>query len=224
MADPRKSAYGAAAGGPSDTSFRRTWDREEYAAKAAARAERERAEGRARHEARLAGKKYVAPGRGRRGSTPPDARATEARRARLDVAAQVGKTQLVAAAAAVGKRGKGAGFYCPDCDLTFKDNVAYVEHLNSRQHLVAVGQTGEVERAGAAQVRERLRWLWWKGVRERAEEGDVDLGKRVEDAVRREEKEREEKRRKRNEKRRKRKGGDDDVPAWQKVENDGFIY
>ena len=199
MAD-RKSggAYGASS---SDTSFRRTWDKSEYADKAAAREQKLREEGKAKHEAAVAGKKYV-----RRASTPPDARETEARKARLDVASHVGKTMLVPAGSAVGKRGKGAGFYCDACDLTFKDNLQFVEHLNSRQHLVATGQTGEVKTASVHEVRERLAWL----KRKRDEEKEVevvDLGARLAVKEEQDEREREERRRKRNEKRRKTKDG-----------------
>ncbi|KAH0362904.1 hypothetical protein KCU84_g6439, partial [Aureobasidium melanogenum] len=81
----RKGAYGGAPA--SDTSFRKTWDREEYAQKAAEREQRIKDEGKARYEAAAAGKKFH-----RRASTPPDARDTEARKARLDVSAQIGKT------------------------------------------------------------------------------------------------------------------------------------
>lgn len=112
------------------------------------------------------------------------------------------------AGAATGKRGRGAGFYCGDCDLTFKDNLQFVEHLNSRQHLVAVGQSGEVKRATLEEVRERLAWL----VRKREEEregvgGVVELGRRLEVRKEVDEREREERRRKRREKRRKTEGG-----------------
>jgi len=138
----------------SDTSFRKTWDRTEYAAKAEAREAKVKEEGKARYEAKLAGKKYYP-----RASTPPDAKESHSRNSRLDVASNVGKTTLVPAGAATGKRGKGAGFYCEDCDLTFKDNLQFVDHLNSRQHLVAVGQSGEVRKAGVEEVRERLAWL-----------------------------------------------------------------
>ncbi|OJD31732.1 c2h2 finger domain protein [Diplodia corticola] len=195
----KPGAYGG--GSASDTSFRKTWDRAEYAAKAAEHEAHRREEGKARHEAAAAGKKYV-----RRASTPPDARATEARRSRLDVGAMVGKTVLVPAGSAVGKRGRGAGFYCEACDLTFKDNLQFVEHLNSKQHLVATGQTGEVRRATVGEVRERLAWLKRRREEDKKEEV-VDLGERLEVAREREEREREEKRRKRNEKRRKTKGG-----------------
>ena len=208
----RKGAYGASS---SDTSFRRTWDREEYAEKAAQRDQKTREEGKARYEAALAGKKYH-----RRASTPEDARGTEARKARLNVADQVGKTQLVPAGAGQGKRGKGAGFYCDACDLTFKDNLQFVEHLNSKQHLVNTGESGEVKRATLEEVKERFEYLKRKKEEEKAREV-VDLPARIEVAKEQEEKEREEKRRKRNEKRRKTKDGTG-VPEV-KMENGGVI-
>lgn len=198
---------------PSDTSFRKTWDRATYAAKAADREATYKLESRARHEAKLAGRKYHPPPPTARAHTPPDIKAqtsssasitgaTTARRARLDVSAHVGKTLLVPAGAATGKRGRGAGFYCADCDLTYKDNVQFVEHLNSRQHLVATGQSGEVRRASADEVRERLAWLARRR-REEGEEGAVDLGRRLAESGERGEREKAERRRVRNERRRK---------------------
>lgn len=198
MSGPKKGAYGT---GTSDTSFRKTWNREEFAAKAADREAKTKEEGKARYEASLAGKKYV-----RRASTPPDAKETESRRVRLDVASQVGKQTLVPAGASTGKRGRGAGFYCDACDLTFKDNLQLVEHLNSRQHLVAIGQTGEVKRASLQDVRDRLAWLKRKQDEEKDAEV-IDLDKRLEVRAEQDDREREEKRRKRNEKRRKTKDG-----------------
>lgn len=212
MAD-RKGAYGARGGG--DTAFRKTWDRDEYAARAEQRDQKTREEGKARYEAALEGKKYI-----RRASTPEDARDTEARKARLNVADRVGKTQLVPAGAGQGKRGKSAGFYCDACDLTFKDNLQFVEHLNSKQHLVATGESGEVRRVGLEEVKERFEWLKRKREEEKKRE-TVDLGTRIEVAREQEEREREEKRRKRNEKRRKTKDGMG-VPEV-KVEGDGVI-
>ncbi|KAF2261962.1 hypothetical protein CC78DRAFT_535191 [Lojkania enalia] len=209
----KKGAYGTSGGG--DTSFRKTWDRDEYAARAEERERKHKEESKARYEAALEGKKYH-----RRASTPPDARETEARSSRLDVASMVGKTMLVPAGAGIGKRGKGAGFYCEACDLTFKDNIQYVEHLNSRQHLVATGQTGEVKRAGVEEVRARLLWLKRKRDEE-TKEVVIDLDARLEMNREREEREREERRRKRNEKRRKTKDGLGHQEV--KIENDGII-
>ena len=190
-----------------DTSFRRTWDREEYAAKAAAREAAIKEEGAARADAKAQGKKYY-----KRASTPPDAKESESRSARLDVSGNVGKTMLVpAGVAAVGKKGRGAGFYCSDCDLTFKDNLQFVEHLNSRQHQINTGQSGEVRKATLEEVRERLAWLARKKREAEEEEAlggkTIDLEKRLEVRMEQDEREREEKRAKRREKRRKTEGG-----------------
>ncbi|KAK2739669.1 hypothetical protein FQN57_006503 [Myotisia sp. PD_48] len=196
----RKSAYGTA---KSDDTFRRTWDREEYAKKAADAETKSRAEAKARYEAKLQGKKYLPP------VDFDSLEATTSRANRLDVASFVGKTSLVPANAAVGKRGRGAGFYCQDCDLTFKDNIQWVEHLNSKQHLFATGQSGEVNRATVLDVRERLRWLAHKKRQLEEDErnaGQLDLDQRIKTREDQDTKEREERRRKRNEKRRKTDG------------------
>lgn len=212
----RRGAYGASAA--NDTSgFRRTWDRTEYAEKAAEREAKIKEEGKARHQAALEGKKYRPD---HKNISTEDAHETEARKARLNVADQVGKVQLVSGGAGQGKRGKSAGFYCEACDLTFKDNLQFVEHLNSRQHLVASGESGEVRRATLEEVRGRFEYLKRKREEERAREV-VDLGSRIEVAREQEEREREEKRRKRNEKRRKTKDGVGHVEV--KMENDGII-
>ncbi len=115
-----------------------------------------------------------------------------------------------AGAGATGKRGRGAGFYCEECDLTFKDNLQFVDHLNSRQHLVATGQSGLVKKATVAEVRERLDWLVARKKQKEMEEGgkgEVDLGKRLEERRVEEERVKEERRKRRNEKRRKNKDG-----------------
>ncbi|KAF7547549.1 hypothetical protein G7Z17_g7656 [Cylindrodendrum hubeiense] len=149
MADSKK---GGAYGAPSaDTDFRKNWDLEEYAARAKEREAKEKEEGKARYEAKLAGKKYHKPMTG-------NETYTSARRNIIDLTAQVGKTQLIPAGAGVGKRGRSAGFYCEPCDLTFKDNKQYIEHLNTPQHLINTGQTSEVKRASAAEVHERIEY------------------------------------------------------------------
>lgn len=183
----RQGAYGAA--GASDTDFRKKYDRAEYAQKAAERETAEKEERKARYEAKLAGKKYYAPLTG-------EETLTEARANRLDVASNVGKTTLIPAGASMGKRGRGAGFYCEACDLTFKDNRQWVDHENSMQHLRAIGQTGEVRRATADDVHERIEKLWAEV--EESKKGDgKTLQERLEVRREDEEKEREERRIKR---------------------------
>lgn len=192
----------------SDTSFRKTWDRDEYAQKARDEETRRKEEGKARYEAKLLGKKWHAPVDASTLDT------TTSRRSRLDVASMIGKTTIVPAGAGTGKKGHGAGFYCSDCDLTFKDNLQLVEHFNSKQHLIATGQSGEVVQAGVEDVRARLRLLaHQKRVREEEDKRvwQLDLGERLREREEQDAKEREEKRRKRNEKRRKGGGGENGV-------------
>lgn len=202
----RQSAYGQAA---SDTDFRRKWDKEEYAAKAKAEEEKKRDEGKARYEAKLEGKKW------HKHVDMSELDSTSARGARLDVSSMVGKTTMVPASAGVGKRGRSAGFYCEACDLTYKDNIQYIEHLNSKQHLINTGQSGEVKRATLQDVKDRIEYLKQKK-RARAEEekklAELDINERIKKAENVERSEREEKRRKRNEKRR--KGGVKEEDEW----------
>lgn len=184
----KKGAYENTA---SDTDFRKKYDVAEYAQKASEREAKEKEERKLRYEAKLQGKKYYAPLTG-------EETLTQARASRLDVSANVGKTILMPAGAATGKRGRGAGFYCKDCDLTFKDNLQWVEHENSMQHLRAIGQTGEVKRATVEEVHERISRIWERMVEEKR--GDIQsLGERLEIRKVEDEKEREEKRKKRRE-------------------------
>jgi U4/U6.U5 tri-snRNP component SNU23 len=182
----KKGAYETAA---SDTDFRKKYDRAEYAAKAEERESKEKEERKLRYEAKLQGKKYYAPLTG-------DEELTQARASRLDVSSNVGKTVLMPAGAATGKRGRGAGFYCKECDLTFKDNLQWVEHENSMQHLRAIGQTGEVKRATVEDVHERIARIWERMMEEKRGDGQT-LGERLEIRREEDEKEREERRRKR---------------------------
>lgn len=194
MADSKKGAYGVPAG---DTDFRKNWDLDEYAAKAKEREAKEKEEARARYEAKMTGKKYHKPLTG-------DETYTTARRSVLDLSAQVGKTQLVPAGAGVGRRGRSAGFYCEPCDLTFKDNKQYVEHLNTTQHLINTGQRTEVKRATAEEVHERIAH-YVKRKQELEKEKTTSLQERLQLREEEREKEAEEKRRKRREEAEKRR-------------------
>ncbi len=93
--------------------------------------------------------------------------------------------------------------------------------MNSKQHLVATGQSGEVRRATVDEVRDRLRYL--KRKRDEAKLLEVtDLDTRLAMNKEQQDQEAEEKRRLRNEKRRAKKKGDSNAMEW-KVEGDGII-
>jgi U4/U6.U5 tri-snRNP component SNU23 len=111
--------------------------------------------------------------------------------------------------------------YQSSLTLNYRDNIQYVEHLNSKQHLVATGQSGEVRRATVEEVRERLRYLRRKREEDKFQEV-IDLDTRL--ALNKEqlEQEAEARRQKRNEKRRAKKNGDSTAMEW-KVEGDGII-
>ncbi|KAI0379290.1 hypothetical protein F5Y04DRAFT_260114 [Hypomontagnella monticulosa] len=188
MSEKKGSAYGTPA---TDTSFRRSYDLDEYASKAKTREAAEKEESKARYEAKLAGKKYYKPMTGSETHT-------RARRDVIDLEANVGKVTLVPAGAGTGKRGRGAGFYCSACDLTFKDNMQWVEHVNSMQHLRNIGETGEVKKASAEDVHQRIAELWER-VQEQKKASATTLKERLEMREEEAAKEREARRLKRQE-------------------------
>lgn len=189
MASKKGSAYGA--GVASDTGFRQNWDLDAAAEKAKVREQAEREEAKARYEAKLEGKKYYKPLTGDETMTSARDRATNFR-------AQVGKTMLVPGGAGVGKRGRGAGQYCEACDLTFKDDHQWLDHINSMQHLHAIGETGHVRKASAADVHARIDMLWER-LQEEKTKAATGLKERMEIQKVEDDKEREAKRLKRRE-------------------------
>lgn len=127
------------------------------------------------------------------------------------------KVVLVPGTAAPGKRGKGVGFYCEACNLTYKDSIQYLDHLNSKQHQYATGvKDNSAVVATADDVRKRLAYLKEKKIKEQQNRGSefFDIQKRIEkrrevekaEALRRQQKRAEKKRRQRM----KRKRGDAD--------------
>ncbi|KAK9471693.1 uncharacterized protein V1510DRAFT_419358 [Dipodascopsis tothii] len=98
--------------------------------------------------------------------------------------------------------------------MTFKDSLQWVDHLNSRKHLRAVGQTDHVDRATLEEVRSRLAWLRQR--RAEIDDGafDYDIKKRLAERKRLEEDERRQRREARARKKRARRGLlDSDAPA-----------
>ncbi|KAK9449319.1 uncharacterized protein V1518DRAFT_415663 [Limtongia smithiae] len=183
MSAPRKALYGTA---PPPETGRKTWDKDEVLLQARERAERER-------ESRMT--------RTTRAPTPPDAREIEIRRQRLNLDQDLNRVTLVpAGASAVGRRGRGAGFYCDACDLTYKDSLQWIDHLNSKQHLRATGQTETQQRASLEDVQKRLEWLRQK--RDEAGLGQkYNIQQRIAERRKLEEAEREARRERRRQKR-----------------------
>lgn len=79
---------------------------------------------------------------------------------RIDLYEGLNKVTLVPGTAAPGKRGKGIGFYCAACNLTYRDSIQYLDHLNSKQHQYATGvKDSNVPVATLEDVRNRLKML-----------------------------------------------------------------
>lgn len=101
---------------------RRTWDREEYARQARERYSKSRQDVRA-------------------------PKGPEVRREALDFKKDLNKRQIITTTV-TGTRGKLFGFYCSVCDLTFKDNLKYLDHLNSKPHLIKSGEIDKLSKRG----------------------------------------------------------------------------
>lgn len=141
------------------------FDKEEYARKAKERENNE----------------YENRKRGGRVEMAENAVEARARKDRLDIYEGLNQVTLVPGGAAAGKRGKGAGFYCEVCNLTFKDSIQYTDHLNSKQHLYASGQKEQTTRATLDDVRKRLEYLKKKKEKEAKENSiEFDINKRLE--------------------------------------------
>ncbi|KAI8916830.1 hypothetical protein BC831DRAFT_432001 [Entophlyctis helioformis] len=143
------SKGGGVYGTKGDTGFRRTWDKDEYAKKAVLRQagqlkrteETERVQRVMDEDARRAeaGEKPLVPS------------LITARDGDLGFAASVGKTVVVDTS-----DGTQPGFHCALCDRTYKDNMTFLDHLNSIQHLKAAGYAPRAQRSTVEQVRARL--------------------------------------------------------------------
>lgn len=186
---------------PSSGSERRIWDREEAERKHAERLAREKEEAK---EAKL--KKAGMLGK----LGPPKAGSQDSVQARTEAVIKIeelkGKRELVAGNLGRGNKGKSAGFYCETCDLTFKDSLSYLDHINSSSHYRKLGISGKVERATLEQVRDRLEWLKQRKIEMEKERGQpLDLSKRIAEARRLEEEEKQRRRDKKKAKRRARR-------------------
>lgn len=151
MAD-KAGAYGAKAAATAD--FRRKWDKEEYAEKAKKRDQEEKERMQENEERAKSGKR---PRKGVKKDLPKPTELMKQREAPLELDKNLGKTMVVQNASG---RGPGVpGFYCEACNRTYKDSSAYLDHINGRAHLRALGQTTRISRSTVEQVRARIAYL-----------------------------------------------------------------
>ncbi|KAK7692958.1 hypothetical protein QCA50_004599 [Cerrena zonata] len=144
-------AYGVKA---KDTDFRKKWDKEEYAERAKKRDEEERERMQDNEERLKQGKR---PRKGKKEDLPKPTELMKQREGPLDLEKNLGKTMVVQSTSG---RGPGVpGFYCETCNRTYKDSVGYMDHINGRSHLRALGQTTRIARSTLEQVRARIAYL-----------------------------------------------------------------
>src|SRR5277367_636596 len=184
-----------------DVSARRTWDREEAERNYTERLAREKAEAKEAKSKKALGSGKLPP------PASTDLTTVQARTEAIIKSEELHcKRELVAPLLSRSNKGKSAGFYCETCDLTFKDSISYLDHLNSSQHYRKLGISGRVERATLEQVQNRLAWLREIKIEREKEAGrGVDLVKRVAERKRLEEEERKRRREKKKAQRRRRR-------------------
>lgn len=116
---------------------RKTWDEDEYAEKA-----------KARREQRLTNDKY--------------SKATSLNEFYKDRSKRVKQVDTYSSSNLVSSdKAKYAGFHCELCHRTFRDNLAYLSHLNEKEHLTKSGVSGlhTLKKYTVADVKKRLGYL-----------------------------------------------------------------
>ncbi|KAJ2778042.1 U4/U6.U5 snRNP associated protein [Coemansia javaensis] len=147
MARGAKTAYGERQKAPG---FRRTWDAEAYDRKAQDRAKQEQEQD-DNDERRRKGLAPRAP------RTPWVQRdLLQARAGPVNLDAMVGKTQIVQAATAAAGQ---PGFYCKVCDVTVKDSLSYLDHINGKKHQRVLNRSMDVAIETVDDVRAKLESL-----------------------------------------------------------------
>jgi U4/U6.U5 tri-snRNP component SNU23 len=121
----KATASGGAGVGPN----RRKWDLEEYSEKARERDREEKERAQENEERIRKGQKPLQRKR-RQDDLPKPTETLKARENDLEIEKNQGKTLMVDGAQ--GGR-KGPGFYCEICNRTYKDSIAYLDHVNGRQ-------------------------------------------------------------------------------------------
>lgn len=193
----------AAGGGNGVGPSRRTWDTDEFSRKAMSREKRQAELDSVNAERRAQG---LPPLKRLKSNAPEPELAMQQRRAPLDLEKNQGKTLMVDLATDA-KGQTGPGFYCEVCRKLLKDNLAYLDHINGRVHLMRIGQSTQQDRATLEQVHQMLDELR----RTRLEAGGggggagksvkYDFDERIKKIAEQEEKERAEKREKRRQQR-----------------------
>lgn len=139
----RKKAAGV------DNTARRTWDREEFAEKAAKR----EADADADEESAYAIKKRKRLERDPLHQGLIVARSNlQKRDYELNLTERLNKTQVIGLNTPLNQQ---AGYYCSVCDCVLRDSQSYLDHINGKYHNRALGMSMRVEKSSVEQVSSR---------------------------------------------------------------------
>lgn len=140
MSDKKKKAAGV------DNTARRTWDREEFADKAAKR----EAEADADDESAYAIKKRKRLERDPLHQGLIVARSNlQKRDYEINLTDRLNKTQVIGLNTPLNQQ---AGYYCSVCDCVLRDSQSYLDHINGKFHNRALGMSMRVEKSSVEQV------------------------------------------------------------------------
>ncbi|PWN90531.1 hypothetical protein FA10DRAFT_266986 [Acaromyces ingoldii] len=185
----KATASGGSGVGPSG----RKWDLEEYAQRARERDREDRENAQENEERLRKGQKpltHEQRNRRRREELPKPTETLKAREKDLEIEKNLNKTLMVDNVGGAGGGRKGPGFYCEVCNRTFKDSLAYLDHVNGRLHLRKLGQTTQVERSTLEQVRAKLAQLRAQHA-DKASDRQYDFDARLQEIADKEQRERE---------------------------------
>ena len=154
-------------------SGRRTWDKGYYEQKAARRAENEAEFGQdeisAEDKPRSDKEEFRSATKGTSGPMGSNRAFLSARSVKITADKEVGQVKVISAQQL--EVGDGAGFFCEVCKCLLKDDRAYLNHVNGKNHQRALGFSMRVERAAVSSVKDKLKGLKRKKA---GEEGDFE--------------------------------------------------
>eukprot|EP00798_Chlamydomonas_sp_ICE-L_P023348 gene23348-30599_t len=200
-----------------DNTARRTWDKDEYRAKAAEREEEEQDKEEKAFDARKRKRMERDPLHNGLIVARSD---LQQRNFQIDLASKLGKTQVVGMNTPLNQQ---AGYFCGVCDCVLRDSQSYLDHINGKWHNRALGMNMKVERSTVDQVKKRL-----EEMKQKKEAGPSDdylpdgIDRRILEAEEAEEREKELRKERRKEKKKEKQkeaededggGGDADMMA-----------
>ncbi|KAF6260977.1 hypothetical protein COO60DRAFT_1269087 [Scenedesmus sp. NREL 46B-D3] len=138
-----------------DNTARRTWDKDEFAEKAAKREAEAAADD--DEDSALAIKKRKRLERDPLHQGLIVARSNlQKRDYAVNLSDRLGKTQVIGLNTPLNQQ---AGYYCSVCDCVLRDSQSYLDHINGKYHNRALGMSMKVEKSSVEQVKSRLQQL-----------------------------------------------------------------